>query len=71
MTVKKETAKKEPKEEESSSMYSEETEEEEKEMEPEVLGGSGAVKRCYKYIARLGHFYNLLTKCCNLPYKWC
>ena len=25
----------------------------------------------YKYIARLEHFYNLLTKCCNLPYKWC
>ena len=24
-----------------------------------------------KYIARLGHLYNLLTKCCNLPYKWC
>ena len=23
----------------------------------------------YKYIARLEHFYNLLTKCCNLPYK--
>ena len=26
---------------------------------------------CYKYIARLEHLYNLLTKCCNLPYKWC
>ena len=25
----------------------------------------------YKYIARLEHLYNLLTKCCNLPYKWC
>ena len=25
----------------------------------------------YKYIARLEHFYNLLTNCCNLPYKWC
>ena len=25
----------------------------------------------YKYIARLEHFYKLLTKCCNLPYKWC
>ena len=25
----------------------------------------------YKFIARLEHFYNLLTKCCNLPYKWC
>ena len=23
----------------------------------------------YKYIARLEHLYNLLTKCCNLPYK--
>ena len=25
----------------------------------------------YKYIARLEHLYNLLTKWCNLPYKWC
>ena len=24
----------------------------------------------YKYIARLEHLYYLLTKCCNLPYKW-
>ena len=25
----------------------------------------------YRHIARLEHLYNLLTKCCNLPYKWC
>ena len=25
----------------------------------------------YKYIARLEHLYNLLTKCRNLPCKWC
>ena len=32
-----------------------------------LLGGPGR----FKYIARLEHLYNLLTKCCNLPYKWC
>ena len=35
------------------------------------LGGPGAVLSTYKCIARLKRFYNLLTKCCNLPYKCC
>ena len=42
-----------------------------------VSGSFGAVYTTwragggYKYIARLEHFYKQLTKCCNLPYKWC
>ena len=44
------------------------------EPEPELLASLSSTWRAgggYKYIARLEHLYNLLTKCCNVPYKWC